>query len=108
MRIDARVAGFDGGWRVWDVPACRPIETMVWCDDDFAQWGEYVQPYLLSADGTTVVTQTHQVERIHILPHKKLVLVNPVNEQFDEALVTMLAEIARLPARREQPQCTPP
>jgi hypothetical protein len=73
---------------------------MVWCDEDFAQWGEYVQPTLLAVDGKTLVTQTHQVERIQILPGMKLVLINFLDDEQDAAsLASEFSRFADLPCR---------
>lgn len=74
---------------------------MLWCDDETAQWCELILPVLVLPD-RSVATRVHQARRILILPARMLVLVDPIDDEFDEALVMMLDEIERVPALRER------
>ena len=77
MRLDARKG--DTGWFVYDAEACRKIEYAVWFDDETAQYGVYDGLFFaLVGEPTTI-----QAKRIVIYPDRKLVIVNPVEDDED-------------------------
>lgn len=89
MRLDARRG--HRNWFVWDVKRCRPVKYCVWCDDETAQWGGFVQPFVPDLGGALLL-ETHQEDRITIYPERRLVLFNEVDapDQADSELAVHL------------------
>lgn len=82
MRLDARKG--DVGWYVFDCARCRPVESVVWCDDETARWG-----YLLLRNAILV----RQEQRISIYPQRRLVLFNEIELNGDEDLAVTTEEL---------------
>lgn len=68
---------------------------MVWCDDESAQWCEIVLPAVFLPD-RSVAKRIHQANRILILADRKLVLVDPIDddEEWDRIACESLPYIA--------------
>lgn len=79
-------------WDILHVPTCRSLKRVVWVDDETAQWGELT--------GNTVgfywEEVTHQAKKIVILPQRRLILIDPVDDADDQATVTTEKELDRV------------
>jgi hypothetical protein len=90
MRLDARKHN-TGTWQVWHVPTCRLLDRVVFVDDATAVWGEYPASEILRAlflsgvtpDGGMPIVE-HQANKIRILPSRRLVLIDPIEDDDEE------------------------
>lgn len=76
MRLDAREG--DGGYYVFHVPTCRPVPDVLWVDDETRQYF-VVAAYLMASD--VYVGEVETAERIIIDQQRKLVLIDPVDDE---------------------------
>lgn len=74
MRIDARDAPHHD-WYVWNVPRCREERMVLWVDDETNQYAQYQNR---GAPFWHIVTI--QARRIAIYVSRKLVLIDPVED----------------------------
>jgi hypothetical protein len=110
MRLDARAG--DTGWDVWHVPTCRQVRYCVWVDDDAAQYGawesvEQMQraifvPSMLFGIFGSLSDQpeppTHQAKRITIHADRRLVLIDPIEDEEPESVADVLEAARTAPA----------
>lgn len=85
MRLDARTG--DTNWTIFHVPHCKQLKWVVWVDDERLQWGEYPSREQMMSHARIygeLPIEVHQAERIAIVPSKRLVLINPIDDDEDE------------------------
>lgn len=97
MKLDARNGKYDG-WTVYHVRRCVVLRGVVWVNDDARQWFQYEMPLRL-VDGEPYGA-IHDAERIVIDPARRLVLIDPVEDEDDtdrrfRALIVYPMEIHR-------------
>jgi hypothetical protein len=92
MRLDSRNG--DRDWPVYDAEAMRFLKDVVWVDDMEAMYGKLKEP--ISVVNGELVLETHRARRIVIYPSRRLVVVNPVEDEADEQIgVEQVAEVLR-------------
>lgn len=82
MRIDARNG--HRGWQVFDVPRCQEIRYVVWVDDDAHQYAAFRLP--LTPDSVLAGPEVRSVRCVLIVPERRMVLIDPVDDTTDEAV----------------------
>jgi len=79
MRLDAYKG--DKDWVVIHVPSAKMLRYVIWVDDEIHQWAEHtIRGGTLVFLGNRFATDVHQARLIKILPPKKLVLIDPVDD----------------------------
>jgi hypothetical protein len=91
MRLDARQG--DTGWDVFDVPRCRSVPNVVAVDDESAEL-EVVDMPMRPGPGGCVATRVERAKRIAILPHQRLVLIDPVDDLGQEPSALTVEDVA--------------
>jgi hypothetical protein len=95
MRLDARTG--DTGWYVFDCAKCRPVEEVVWCDEETARWGQVLRDVPFVSHGTRLpfdALLVRQEQRIRIYPERRLVLFNEVELDDEDTAITTTEEHA--------------
>lgn len=77
------------GWHVLHVPTCKMLKNVVWVNDETAQWAELTG----NARGHYWEEVTHQAKKIVILPQRRLILIDPVDDADDQDTVTTEKEL---------------
>lgn len=80
MRLDGRKG--DRGWYAWHCERCVQLQRTQWIDDETNEWAEVVYPYVI-IDRSYVLTTLHKAKRIIIIPSRRLVLVNPHDDDVE-------------------------
>lgn len=80
MRLDANKGDTD--WNVWHAEELRELRFVLWIDDEAKQWAQAAQP--LRPEGDSLAVNVFSAKRISILPARRLVIVNPIEDDEDE------------------------
>lgn len=80
MKLDARKGKYDG-WTVYHVRRCVVLRGVLWVDSDARQWFQYEMPLRL-VDGEPYGA-IHDAGHIVIDPARRLVLIDPVDDEDD-------------------------
>lgn len=113
MRLDARRG--DIGWHVWHVPRCELVRYCVWVDDATAQYGAWESSRahidaLIAVCGIRLAGDkrrpspeppTHQARRITIHAERRLVLIDPIEDEDHESVADVIAAARTAPAEHE-------
>lgn len=83
MRLDARKG--DVGWHVFHVPRAQVVPDVLWVSDETHRWAQYRrtangQLIVVSSFGSSLDYEVHQAKLIRIIPSKKLVLIDPIDD----------------------------
>lgn len=82
MRLDARKG--DAGWHVFHVPRAQVVPDVIWVSDETHRWAQYRRTatgrLIVSSFGSSLDYEVHQAKLIRIIPSKKLVLIDPIDD----------------------------
>lgn len=82
MRLDARKG--DVGWHVFHVPRVQVVPDVIWVSDETHRWAQYRRTangqLIVSSFGSSLDYEVHQAKLIRIIPSKKLVLIDPIDD----------------------------
>lgn len=84
MRLDARKG--DVGWHIFHVPRAQVVPDVLWISDETHRWAQYRRATngqligVVSSFGFSLDYEVHQAKLIRIIPSKKLVLIDPIDD----------------------------
>jgi len=79
MRLDARNGPPAVNYTVWHAEECRTLKMVQWVDDETAQYGQFTGR-VVCEEAEVATVQAH---KIAIYPDRKLIIINPVEDNAD-------------------------